>query len=49
MLKQEGKSSDKRGAESPGEMDSYGSGMTGGGGMQPHSPQFILGGSPLEC
>ena len=41
MLKQEGKGGDKGGGDSPGDME-YAL-------PQPHSPQFILGGSPLEC
>ncbi|KAJ1523418.1 hypothetical protein ONE63_001282 [Megalurothrips usitatus] len=49
MLKQEGKGGDKCGGDSPGDMDHGFAGPLGGGPGGPHSPQFILGGSPLEC
>ncbi|KAK3923520.1 Protein apterous [Frankliniella fusca] len=49
MLKQEGKGGDKCGGDSPGDMDHGFAGALGGAPGGPHSPQFILGGSPLEC
>ncbi|XP_034232633.1 LIM/homeobox protein Lhx9-like [Thrips palmi] len=49
MLKQEGKGGDKCGGDSPGDMDHGFGGSLGGAPGGPHSPQFILGGSPLEC
>ncbi|KAE8741866.1 apterous-like [Frankliniella occidentalis] len=49
MLKQEGKGGDKCGGDSPGDMDHGFAGGMGGAPGGPHSPQFILGGSPLEC